>query len=26
MRAMRPQMSPVTTGGWIANYVGFMPT
>jgi len=26
MRAMRLQMSPVTTGGWIANYVGFTPT
>ena len=22
MRVMHPQMSPVTTGGWIANYVG----
>jgi len=26
MRAMRPRMSPVTTGGWIANYVGITPT
>jgi hypothetical protein len=26
MRAMRLQMSPVTTGGWIANYVGITPT
>jgi hypothetical protein len=26
MRAMRLQMSPATTGGWIANYVGITPT
>jgi hypothetical protein len=26
MRVMRPQTSPVTTGGWIANYVGIRPT
>lgn len=25
MRAMRPRVSPVTTGGWIANYVGITP-